>query len=50
MTIYVGPDQVLPLSGVLGTALGLALMFWGKLQEVIRKLTRRSSSKDTERP
>ena len=50
MTIYVGPDQVLPLSGVLGTALGLALMFWGKLQEAIRKLTGRSSSKDTERP
>jgi hypothetical protein len=50
MTIYIGPDQVLPLSGFLGTALGVALMFWGKLQEAFRKLTSRSSSKDAERP
>lgn len=50
MTIYIGPDQVLPLSGVLGTAVGLALMFWGKLQEAFRKLTNRSSPKETERP
>lgn len=50
MTIYIGPDQVLPLSGILGTVLGLALMFWGKLQEVFRKLTGRSPSKDTEKP
>ncbi len=50
MTIYIGPDQVLPLSGILGTAIGLALMFWGKLLEIFRKLTGRSSPKDTEKP
>jgi len=50
MTIYLGPDQVLPLSGVIGTVVGLALMFWGKLQELFQKFTSRSSSKHTERP
>jgi len=50
MTIYIGPDQVLPLSGFLGTVIGLALMFWGRLLEVFRKLTSRSSSKDVEKP
>lgn len=50
MILYVGPDQVLPLSGILGTAVGLALMFWGKLQEAARKLASRFSSKETEKP
>ena len=50
MILYLGPDQVLPLSGLLGTILGLALMFWGKLQDVFRKLASRFSSKDIERP
>jgi len=50
MMIYLGPDQVLPLSGVLGTAVGLALMFWGKLQEAARKLVSRFSSKNAQRP
>jgi hypothetical protein len=50
MIIYIGPDQVLPLSGFLGTVIGLALMFWGKLQEAYRKLMSRSSSKNAEKP
>jgi len=49
MILYIGPDQILPLSGVLGTIAGLALMFWGKLQDLYRKLASRFSSKDTER-
>ena len=50
MLLYIGPDQVLPLSGILGTLAGLALMFWGKLQELYRKLVNRFSSKTNERP
>jgi len=38
MLLYVGPDQVIPLSGFLGTAFGLALIFWGKLARGFRKL------------
>ncbi len=38
MIIYVGPDQIIPLSGFLGTAAGLALMFWGKLMQGFRKV------------
>jgi hypothetical protein len=50
MILYIGPDQILPLSGVLGTIVGLGLMFWGKLQDLYRKLASRFSSKNTERP
>lgn len=49
MMLYIGPDQVLPLSGFLGTVVGLALMFWGSLLNAFRKLTTRSSTKDPER-
>jgi hypothetical protein len=31
MLLYVGPDQLIPLSGFLGTVFGLVLIFWGKL-------------------
>jgi len=39
MIIYVGPDQIIPLSGFFGAAAGLALMFWGKLMQGFRKVT-----------
>ena len=39
MIMYVGPDQVIPLSGVLGMAAGFGLMFWGKLMQGFRKVT-----------
>jgi len=45
MILYVGPDQMMPLSGVLGTLLGLALMFWGKLLVALRKVSSLFSSK-----
>ena len=38
MLLYVGPDQIIPLSGFLGTAVGLALIFWGKLVHGFRKV------------
>jgi hypothetical protein len=38
MLLYVGPDQLIPLSGVFGTVFGLALMFWGKVMQGCRKL------------
>ncbi|HUJ38995.1 MAG TPA: hypothetical protein VLW54_00505 [Candidatus Acidoferrales bacterium] len=50
MILYLTPDQVLPLSGVLGTVVGLALMFWGKLLGLFRKVANRFSSKEIERP
>ncbi len=43
--LYVGPDQIIPLSGFLGTAAGLALIFWGKLTQGIRKLAAGLASK-----
>ncbi len=45
MLFYVGPDQIIPLSGILGTAAGLALIFWGKLMQGFRKLASLITSK-----
>jgi hypothetical protein len=49
MLLYVGPDQIIPLSGALGTLFGLVLMFWGKVLEGARKLATLLSSKESER-
>lgn len=44
--LYIGPDQIIPLSGFLGTVAGLAMMFWGKVVEGVRRLSRVVSSKE----
>ena len=49
MLLYVGPDQIVPLSGLLGTLVGLALMFWGKLLQAWQKIVSYFSSKNTEK-
>ncbi len=49
MLLYIGPDQIIPLSGFLGTAAGLALMFWGKVYEGVRKLSKIFVSKNPAR-
>lgn len=49
MLLYIGPDQIIPLSGFLGTAAGLALMFWGKVMEGFRKLSKIFVSKNAVR-
>jgi hypothetical protein len=45
MMLYVGPDQVIPLSGFFGTAIGLVLIFWGKLTQGIRKVAEMLSAR-----
>jgi hypothetical protein len=45
MLLYVGPDQLIPLSGVFGTVFGLALIFWGKVMQGYRKLSSLLSSR-----
>lgn len=45
MLLYVGPDQIIPLSGVLGTIAGLALIFWHKVVQVARQVFGLSASK-----
>jgi hypothetical protein len=49
MILYVGPDQVIPLSGILGTVVGLALMFWSRILGAIRKVAGFFSPKNTEK-
>ncbi len=50
MILYLSPDQVVPLYGVLGTVVGLALMFWNKLMAALRKVGSLFSSKEPENP
>jgi hypothetical protein len=47
MILYVGPDQLIPLSGFLGTVVGLALMFWGRVLQGIRRLASIFTMKDS---
>ena len=45
MLLYVGPDQIIPLSGAIGTVVGVALIFWGKVVQAFHKLAGLFSSK-----
>jgi len=38
MILYVGPDQLIPLSGLIGTAIGIVLIFWGKVLQGFRRV------------
>ncbi len=52
MFLYVGPNQVMPLSSALGAAAGLALVFWNKIVHASRKVidlfSPRNAGKDDE--
>jgi hypothetical protein len=48
MMLYVGPDQVIPLSGFIGTAIGLALIFWGKVAQFFRMIFARFGFRSSE--
>jgi hypothetical protein len=45
MGIYIGPDQVMPVSSVLGTLIGLILLFWNKLILLFGRITGRPAPK-----
>ena len=40
LSLYVGPDQVMPVASILATLMGFLLVFWGKLMGIIRKIFR----------
>jgi len=46
MIIYIGPDQVMPVSTVLGTLVGLLLLFWNKVIGLFYRITGRPIEKD----
>jgi hypothetical protein len=41
VVLYVGPDQIMPLTSVLGALVGIALMFWNRLLGLVHKLRAR---------
>lgn len=47
MLLYVGPDQIIPFSGVLGAVIGLILIFWAKVVQFVHKLFAMLSRKRT---
>jgi hypothetical protein len=43
--LYIGPDQVLPLTSFVGAAIGVLLMFWNRVVGVFRRVLKFSSRK-----
>jgi hypothetical protein len=37
VVLYVGPDQIMPITSALGAIVGLALMFWNRLVGVAHR-------------
>lgn len=50
MILYIGPDQVMPISSVLGTLVGVVLIFWNKLVVLLSRLTGRVPEKRQTEP
>lgn len=40
LSLYVGPDQVMPVMSFLAAAVGALLIFWGKLMGIVRRIFR----------
>lgn len=43
--LYIGPDQVLPLTSFIGAAVGVILMFWNRVVGAFRRVLKFSSRK-----
>jgi hypothetical protein len=43
--LYIGPDQVLPLTSFVGAAIGVVLMFWNRVVGVFRRVKKPSPPK-----
>jgi hypothetical protein len=39
--MYIGPDQILPVTSFIGGAVGVVLMFWHRLVDLGRKVRMR---------
>lgn len=52
--LYVGPDQMLPLTSALGAIVGVLLMFWHRVVALVRKawrlLLQKSQRTDAPKP
>lgn len=38
LSLYVGPDQVMPVASMLAAVMGFLLVFWTKVVGIIRKI------------
>ena len=47
--LYVGPDQILPLTSLLGAITGILLMFWNRVMGLLRGITRAFSRKSPDK-
>jgi undecaprenyl pyrophosphate phosphatase UppP len=49
--LYIGPDQIMPLTSVLGAIIGVALMFWNRVVSLAHRcltlFSRRTESEKT---
>ena len=46
--LYAGPDQIIPIASALSTIFGVAMIFWGKLMNIFRKIIGASVPTTTE--
>jgi hypothetical protein len=50
VVLYIGPDQIMPLTSVLSAIVGVVLMFWNRIVALVGRgwvmLTRRESSSE----
>jgi hypothetical protein len=50
--LYVGPDQIMPITSALGALVGVALMFWNRITGFVARtwvaVSRRSRPSETE--
>lgn len=37
-TLYVGPDQMMPVASILATVMGFIMIFWNKVLGIFRRL------------
>lgn len=49
VVMYIGPDQIMPLTSALSAVVGVALMFWTRLAGLVHKC-RTMLSRRTETP
>jgi hypothetical protein len=52
VVLYIGPDQILPVTSFIGGVIGFLLMFWHKLVDLTRRMrvrvTRENASSQTQ--